>query len=92
MPPRTLGKLIIPSQPVHETVGNGGGLCTFLCTLTHTAGNTAAFTAAGEVFDFVGGLLPITGGAQEFAGANGELQMLPFVGFLLWANSTQTES
>jgi hypothetical protein len=64
----------------NETMGTGGGLCTFVYTLTYAAGNTAAFTATGEVFDFIGGLLPITGGAQEFIGANGELEILPFVG------------
>jgi hypothetical protein len=61
-------------------MGNGGGLCTFVYTLSDSIGNFATFTATGEVFDFHGGILPITGGAQAFIGANGELEILPFVG------------
>jgi hypothetical protein len=59
------------------TMGTGGGLCTFVYTLTDDKGNTAALTATGEVFDLKGGILPITGGNKAFIGANGQLEIIP---------------
>jgi hypothetical protein len=64
----------------NATMGNGGGLCTFVYTLTDSENNNATFTAKGEVFDFDGGILSITGGNKGFIGANGELEIIPFVG------------
>jgi hypothetical protein len=58
----------------------GGGYCQFVYTL-FTGGannrNPVTFTAAGAVRDRDGGVLPITGGAQGFVGAYGELELIP---------------
>ena len=62
------------------TMGVGGGTCNFVYTLTDDDGNVATFTANGEVFDFDGGILSITGGARGFQGVVGQVQITPYVG------------
>jgi hypothetical protein len=54
----------------------GGGHCVFSYSL-FDGNNVITFSAAGDIFDAAGGILPITGGANGLRGAYGEILLEP---------------